>query len=177
MTPAQLRLLKQTLSKIQPNIEQFGLIFYERLFETAPELKSMFGTDIKIQQEKFMKVVDEFVELNMRSAICLPVTENNSEGAIIPGAFWSGKLHLAYGVRLEDYDTMKAALLWALEKMLGDGYTTEVQDAWSQAYDLIAGSMRGGMLSTEDADTEPENSMLKRLDAGIQFDEDEQNYQ
>jgi len=172
MTPAQLRLLKQSFSKIQPNSDQFGLSFYERLFAISPELKSMFGTDIKIQQAKFMKVIKEFVELNMRSSISLPVTAKASESAIIPGAFWSGKLHMAYGVRLEDYDAMKSALLWAMEKTLGDDYTAEVAEAWSQAYDLIAGSMREGMLSPEDDDTEPENAMMKRIDSEMQFDED-----
>lgn len=177
MTPAQLRVLKQTYRRIQPYSDQFGLVFYERLFATAPDLKTMFGTDIKTQQAKFMKVIKEFVELNMRSAISLPVTANNTEGAIIPGAYWAGKLHMAYGVRLEDYDKMKSALLWALEKVLGNEYTPEVRDTWSQAYDLIAGSMREGMLSSEDDETEPENAMIKRMDSGIQIEENEKKYQ
>ena len=123
-----------------------------------------------------MKVIKEFVELNMRSSLSLPVTAQTTEGAILPGAFWSGKLHMAYGVRLEDYGTMKNAMLWAMEKTLGNEYTPEVREAWSQAYDLIAGAMREGMLSPEEDDSEPENAMKKRMDSGTQCDEDEKKY-
>lgn len=170
MTPAQLRLLNQSFSKIKPRSDQFGLIFYERLFDVAPELRPMFGSDIKIQQAKFMKVIKEVVELHLRSLISLPVTAQASESAVIPGAFWAGKLHVAYGVRLEDYETMKSALLWAIEQTLGNECTGDVKQAWSQAYDLVAGAMREGMMSPEDDDTEPENAMKHRIDTKKQFD-------
>lgn len=170
MTPAQLRLLNQSFSKIKPRSDQFGLIFYERLFVIAPELRPMFGSDIKIQQAKFMKVIKEVVELHLRSLISLPVTAQASESAVIPGAFWAGKLHVGFGVRLEDYETMKAALLWAIEQTLGNECTADVKLAWSQAYDLVAGAMREGMMSPEDDDTEPENAMKQRIDSKKQFD-------
>jgi nitric oxide dioxygenase len=170
MTPAQLRLLNQSFSKIKPRSDQFGLIFYERLFVIAPELRPIFGTDIKLQQAKFMKVIKEVVELHLRSLISLPVTAKASESAVIPGAFWAGKLHVAYGVKLEDYETMKSALLWAIEQTLGNECTVDVKHAWSQAYDLVAGAMREGMLSPEDEDNEPENAMRHRIDSEKQFD-------
>ena len=50
--------------------------------------------------------------------------------------------HPGYGVRPEHYDTVGAALLWTLEKGLGQAFTSEVQDAWVAVYGLLAGTMK-----------------------------------
>jgi len=165
MTPAQLRVLQRSFAKVEPVADDFGRLFYDRLFTIAPEIRPLFRTDLKAQQDKFMKVIKEVVHLHLRSMVALPVTAQASNSAVLPGAFWSGKLHAAYGVRMEDYETMKTALLWALEKTLGDECTDDVKDAWSAAYDVVVGAMQEGMLSPEDDDAEPENQMQTRLKA------------
>jgi nitric oxide dioxygenase len=165
MTPAQLRLLQRSFAKIEPIADQFGTIFYERLFTIAPEIKPLFRSDLKAQQAKFMKVIAEVVQLHLRSIISLPVTTQAANSAVLPGAFWSGKLHAAYGVRMEDYAIMKSALTWALEKTLGDECNEDIKAAWGTAYDIVVGAMQEGMLSPEDDETEPENEMHSRLDS------------
>ena len=165
MTPAQLRLLQRSFAKIEPMADQFGAIFYARLFTIAPEIRPLFRTDLKAQQSKFMKVIKEVVELHLRAIVSLPVTAEASGRAVLPGAFWSGKLHAAYGVRTEDYVIMKSALVWALDKTLGAEATDEVKGAWSAAYDIVVNAMEEGMNSPEDAETEPANEMKSRLDA------------
>ena len=164
MTPAQLRLLQRSFSKVEPVAEQFGTIFYERLFAIAPEMKPLFRTDIKAQQSKFMKVIAEVVQLHLRALVSLPVTAQASGEAMLPGAYWSGKLHAAYGVRMEDFDSMKQALVWALEQILADDLTPEVQDAWIAAYDIVVQAMKPGMESSDEEDLEPEVDMQTRLD-------------
>ena len=165
MTPAQLRLLQRSFAKIEPMADQFGAIFYARLFTTAPEIRPLFRTDLKAQQSKFMKVIKEVVQLHLRAIVSLPVTADASSRAVLPGAFWSGKLHAAYGVRTEDYAIMKSALVWALDKTLGAEATDEVKGAWSAAYDIVVNAMEEGMNSPEDDETEPANEMKSRLDA------------
>lgn len=165
MTPAQLRLLQRSFAKIEPMADEFGAIFYARLFTIAPEIRPLFRTDLKAQQSKFMKVIKEVVQLHLRAIVSLPVTADTSSRAVLPGAFWSGKLHTAYGVRMEDYAIMKSALLWALDKALGADATDEVKGAWSSAYDIVVNAMEEGMNSSEDDETEPENEMKSRLDA------------
>src|SRR5262245_42075430 len=165
MTPAQLRLLQRSFAKIEPIADQFGTLFYERLFTIAPEIRPMFRTDLKAHQAKFMKVIAEVVQLHLRSIISLPVTAQAANSAVLPGAFWSGKLHAAYGVRMEDYETMKSALVWALQRTLGDDCTNDVVAAWGTAYDIVVGAMQEGMLSPEDDEREPENEMHSRLDS------------
>lgn len=171
MIPAQLRLLQRSFSKIEPVAEQFGTIFYERLFAIAPEMRPLFRTDIKAQQSKFMKVIAEVVQLHLRAMISLPATAQVSGEVMIPGAFWSGKLHAAYGVRMEDFDSMKQALIWALRQTLGNDLTPEVEEAWVAAYDIVARAMKTGMDSPEDQDLEPESDMHARLQSAEREDE------
>ena len=165
MTPAQLRLLQRSFAKIEPVADQFGTVFYVRLFTIAPEIRPLFRTDLKAQQSKFMKVIKEVVQLHLRAIVSLPVTADASSRAVLPGAFWSGKLHAAYSVRTEDYAIMKSALVWALEKTLGAEATDDVKGAWSAAYDIVVNAMEKGMVSSEDDEAEPENEMKSRLDA------------
>ena len=163
MTPAQLRLLQRSFGKIEPFAEQFGAMFYDRLFIIAPDIKPMFRTDLKAQQSKFMKVIGEVVQLHLRAMISLPVTAQASGEVTLPGAFWSGKLHAAYGVRMEDFERMKEALIWALEQALGPDMSPEVRDAWHTAYDIVVRSMQTGMTSDEDDEREPDNNLQQRL--------------
>jgi hemoglobin-like flavoprotein len=51
------------------------------------------------------------------------------------------KRHVAYGVAPEHYEVVGAALLWTLEKGLGDGFTPEVGAAWAAAYGALSEMM------------------------------------
>lgn len=171
MTPAQLRLLQRSFAQIEPRAEEFGTMFYDRLFTIAPEMKPLFRTDIKAQQSKFMKVIGEVVKLYLRAMISLPVTQQASGEAMLPGAYWSGKLHAAYGVRMEDFDKMKQALVWSLQNTLEDQLTPDILEAWSLAYDVVVQAMQSGMESDEDDESEPETNMQIRLNAAEKEDE------
>ena len=43
------------------------------------------------------------------------------------------------------FQPVGAALLWTLEKGLGDAYTPEVNEAWTEAYMMLAGVMVDAM--------------------------------
>jgi hypothetical protein len=126
-------------------------------------MRPLFRTDLKAQQSKFMKVIGEVVQLHLRAMISLPVTAPTSGEAMLPGAYWSGKLHAAYGVRLEDFDKMKEALVWALGQTLKEEFTPEMAEAWSLAYDVVVRAMQSGMESDEEDEKEPETNMQIRL--------------
>jgi hemoglobin-like flavoprotein len=61
---------------------------------------------------------------------------------IVPAVRNLGVRHAGYGVRDEHYDIVVAALLWTLEQGLGEKFTAEVADAWTEAYGLLATTMR-----------------------------------
>lgn len=145
MTPAQIRIVQRTFAKLEHNATGFSAIFYDRMFTLAPETRALFRSDLKAQHSKFMKVVAEVMQLHLRALISLPVTSKAGTESAIPGADWAGQMHLAYGVKLEHYDVMKEALLWALERSLGEEFDQNAADAWSSAYDILADAMRSGV--------------------------------
>ena len=57
---------------------------------------------------------------------------------IVPAVQALGRRHAGYGVREEHYATVGAALLWTLDRGLGDAFTPEVRDAWADAYGILA---------------------------------------
>ena len=46
-----------------------------------------------------------------------------------------------YGAQAEHYPVVGAALLWTLEKGLGEAWTPPVADAWTAAYRTLSGFM------------------------------------
>ena len=53
-----------------------------------------------------------------------------------------GRRHKGYGVKTEHYGTVATALLWTLEKGLGDAFTPTAKEAWTQTYTVLAKTMQ-----------------------------------
>jgi hemoglobin-like flavoprotein len=129
MTPDQVKLVQQSFSEVAPISDQAAIMFYDRLFEIAPQVKSMFPVDMTEQRRKLM---------TMLSAV---VSGLGNLSAILPAASALAKRHVSYGAKAEHYPVVGAALLWTLEKGLGDGWTPDVADAWKAAYGTLSGFM------------------------------------
>jgi hemoglobin-like flavoprotein len=129
MTPDQVKLVQQSFSKVAPISEQDAVIFYDRLFEVAPTVRAMFPADMTEQRKKLMATL----------AIVVGALRNLE--AVLPAASALAKRHVNYGAKAEPYPIVGAALLWTLEKGLGDAWTTEVSDAWIAAYGTLSGYM------------------------------------
>ncbi len=130
MTENQVSLVQGTFAKVAPISETAAEIFYSKLFELDPSLKPLFKTDIKEQGKKLMSMIGAAVG-----------GLNNLE-ALVPVVQELGKRHVEYGVTPEHYDTVATALLYTLEKGLGDSWTPEVQDAWVEVYTVLASTMK-----------------------------------
>jgi hemoglobin-like flavoprotein len=70
----------------------------------------------------------------------------NKPEQILPAVRQLGARHAGYGVQTHHYQTVGAALLWALAQGLGEGFTPEVEEAWTAAYTLLAQTMQDGAL-------------------------------
>jgi hemoglobin-like flavoprotein len=129
MTPDQVKLVQQSFAKVAPLSDQAAVLFYDRLFEIAPSVKAMFPADMTEQRKKLMAMLTAVVNglANLES--------------VLPAASALAVRHVSYGARREHYPVVGAALLWTLEKGLGDGWTPEVADAWTTAYGALSGFM------------------------------------
>ena len=129
MNPTQVKLVQESFARVAPISETAAVLFYDRLFEIAPTVRAMFPADMTEQRKKLMA---------MLAAVVNGLANLDS---ILPAASALAKRHVAYGAKAEHYPVVGSALLWTLEKGLGDAWTPEVADAWTAAYGTLSGYM------------------------------------
>jgi nitric oxide dioxygenase len=129
MTPDQVKLVQQSFAKVAPISETAAVLFYDRLFEIAPQVKAMFPSDLTEQRKKLM------------ATLAVVVNGLGNLESVLPAASALAKRHVGYGAKAEHYPVVGAALLWTLEKGLGDGWTPETAAAWTAAYGALSGYM------------------------------------
>ena len=129
MTPEQIKLVQDSFAKVAPISETAAVLFYDRLFEVAPAVKSMFPPDMTEQRRKLM------------ATLAVVVNGLSNLESILPAASALAVRHISYGARAEHYPVVGAALLWTLEKGLGDAWTPDVAAAWTTAYGTLSGYM------------------------------------
>jgi nitric oxide dioxygenase len=129
MTPKQVALVQDSFAKVAPTSEAVAMLFYDRLFDIAPQMRAMFPDDMIEQRRKLIAMLAEVVK-----------GLGNLE-QVLPAASALAKRHVSYGVKAEHYPVVGDVLLWTLEKGLGDGWTPQVADAWGTVYGTVSGYM------------------------------------
>jgi len=130
MTPKQVELVQGSWKKVLPIADTAAAIFYKKLFELDPALKGLFRSDMKEQGRKLMAMIS------------VAVTGLARLESIVPAVQDLGRRHAGYGVTDRHYDTVAAALVFTLEKGLGDAFTPEVKEAWVKTYGVLSSTMK-----------------------------------
>jgi nitric oxide dioxygenase len=89
----------------------------------------MFPADMKEQRKKLM------------TTLAVVVNGLSNLESVLPAASALAKRHVSYGAKPEHYPVVGGALLWTLEKGLGEAWTPDVADAWTAAYGVLSGYM------------------------------------
>jgi nitric oxide dioxygenase len=100
--------------------------FYRRLFELAPELRQMFKGDMALQAKKFSDML-AWVVAHLEQ----PDELSRELQAL-------GARHRDYGVQIDHYAPLGSALIWMFQRTLGDRFTSEMEEAWLEAYAFIS---------------------------------------
>ena len=129
MTPQQIDLVQSSFKKVVPIAGTAADLFYDRLFEIAPEVRSMFPQDLSEQKKKLMAMLSTAVAGLSRLDTLMPAVQA------------LGRRHGGYGVKAQHYASVGSALLWTLEKGLGEAFTPEVKDAWATTYIVLSTTM------------------------------------
>jgi hemoglobin-like flavoprotein len=136
----QIALVQATWQKVTPIADTAARLFYERLFELEPDLRSLFGrTDMDEQRRKLLQM------------LALAVASLDRLETLRPALEALGRRHLGYGVEDRHYDLVGAALLWTLEQGLGDEYTRSVRDAWTAAHTALSTIMQDAAAAGREA--------------------------
>jgi hemoglobin-like flavoprotein len=106
--------------------------FYRRLFELAPEARSLFQLDMNLQAKKFSDTLAWVVEhLEHPHDLCQELRA-------------LGVRHSGYGVKIDQYAPVGSALTWMFQRTLGDRFTAEMEEAWLEFYAFASFEMERG---------------------------------
>lgn len=128
MTPEQVKCVQDSFAKVRPIAGTAADLFYDRLFEIAPQVRALFPEDM--------------TEQKLMAMLGLAVANLNHPETVVPALQDLGRKHVAYGTQAAHYAPVGAALLWTLEQGLGSDFTPEVREAWAETYRLVAGVMQ-----------------------------------
>jgi len=129
MTNKQIDLVKSSwaiVTTIDPVI--VGSMFYGRLAEISPDVKPMF-VSIAEQSKKIMAMLGYIIN------------KLDKLDEIIDEVRKLALRHVQYGVTVEHYTAGGVALLWTLEKGLGENWNSELKEAWTVCYDILSSAM------------------------------------
>lgn len=129
MTQQQVELVKNSWLLIRQNMQDADELFYNKLFTTAPEVRSMFQTPIPEQSKKLMQMLDYVVrKLDTVETIVGDITK-------------MGTRHHTYGARAAHYDVVGACLLETMGEVMTPFWDEDLKAAWTEAYTLVAATM------------------------------------
>lgn len=129
MQAQTVQLVQQSWAKVAPIAPQAAALFYTNLFERDPQLQSLFTGNMTAQGAKLMQMISAAVARLDQPNVLLPILQQ------------LGVRHKDYGVKDAHYSTVGAALLQTLEQGLGDDFTPDVRQAWTDVYGVMAETM------------------------------------
>jgi hemoglobin-like flavoprotein len=127
----EIKLIQYSFKTLTSKSKRVGEKFYDRLFESNPEISGLFKGDIKEQAGALMRMVKTVVE------------GLNNPQIIIPAIQDLGRRHNEYGVKPEQYKIFGECLISTIEKEMGNDFNTATKKAWEKLYSQLAEEMRG----------------------------------
>jgi hemoglobin-like flavoprotein len=129
MNERQIALVKQSWEQVEPIAPTAATLFYDRLFDLAPDVRPLFPGEMAEQKRKLMTMLGTVVDGLDKLEVVVPEVQE------------LGRRHAGYGAVPAHYDVVGDCLLWTLGQGLGEGFTPAVREAWAAAYELLASTM------------------------------------
>jgi methyl-accepting chemotaxis protein len=125
--------LETSFDLIAPRGEQLVDVFYEKLFAAAPGVEPLFVTT-DFQRQKSMLLA---------TLVLLRKSLRNLD-AIVPKLHELGARHVAYGAQPEHYPVVGTALIESMAEVAGERWTSDYEQAWTEAFEIVATAMIAG---------------------------------
>ncbi|MEM9435959.1 MAG: globin domain-containing protein [Pseudomonadota bacterium] len=129
MTPAEARHVTFSFGRVFPYKNKLTAVFYDTLFDMAPEARALFPEDMGAQKDKLAHTLN------------LVVTNLNKLDSILGAVRALGERHKGYGATAAHYEIVGIALVTALKQITPGGLSAEEEAAWIKAYQLVAEAM------------------------------------
>lgn len=125
----QKALVQESFKVVEKISDVAADMFYQRLFDIEPDLRSLFSEDLREQKKKLMGALKVLVNTLDHPDKLIPILED------------MGRKHKTYGVVEDHFVPVADALVWTLEEGLGSDFTEEVRHAWTALYSAVASIM------------------------------------
>lgn len=129
LTTEEVDLLRTSFRQLSQAPGTAAALFYDRLFQIAPEARAMFPPDMEAQGLKMMSTLGVVVSQLHDLAATRPVLEALA------------RRHVGYGVTPDHYALLAEPLDFMLRQSLGDRCTPELAAAWQKAFAALAAAM------------------------------------
>lgn len=129
MNPHHVDLIRDSFVQILVDSERAACIFYDRLFELAPDTRPLFRNDMAEQGRLLIDALGRIVTGLSRLDAMLPALRKLAER------------HVGYGVEHRHYAVAGEALLHMVKVHGGASVDAQTIDAWKTAYALVADAM------------------------------------
>ena len=141
LTHAQKQTIRRSWGLVAPVAETVPDLFYNRLFDIAPQYRPLFSEDMSAQKRKLVAMLNFVVgALDWPDEFWASQVPADQDLVMVVAAL--GRRHAKlYKVPNEAYAPVGEALLWTLDYGLGEAFTTEVRDAWGTLYGLLSRCM------------------------------------
>ena len=140
LTPQQKLLVRQSFESVQEYANSLTKLFYGRLFQVEPAVRSLFTGSIEEQSKKLLDMLATAVESLDQFEELRPKLEE------------LGRKHVTYGAKAEHYDVVRLALLWTLGQALGLEFDQETRTAWDKMLRAISTAMLDGAAAAGEFD-------------------------
>lgn len=129
MEQKTINLVQESFKKVKPIAATAAQIFYTKLFELDPNLKSLFPNNDEVMKTQGNKLM---------SMLGAAVASLNNLDTLIPVLKDLAKRHVEYKVEASHYNTVGVALFATLEVGLAENFTPEVKEAWTKFYTTMS---------------------------------------
>lgn len=129
LSPQSIDLVQQSFRRVQPQAAAVAAAFYDRLFQLDPGLRPLFPENLEGQGAK------------LAAALAFVVQGLKRPEALLGKVEELARRHVGYGVEPRHYETVGTALLDTLQSGLGEDFTPQLRNAWTEAYGFLSGTM------------------------------------
>ncbi len=129
MKDNQIQLVKESWAKVSKEPQYLGAMFYNHLFEVAPQLKPYFVNRIEEQQIKLINMLDYLVS----HLDNLSIIEEQVKAL--------AKRHISYGTEIKHYEIIGDNLIWVLAQELAEEWNDKLEQAWTEVYKIVSEAM------------------------------------
>ncbi|XP_032355752.1 x globin [Etheostoma spectabile] len=142
----QIQMIKESWKVIQDDIAKVGIIMFVRLFETHPECKDVFFLFRDVEDLERLRTSRELRAHGLRvmSLIEKSVARLDQLERLEALALELGKSHYHYNAPPKYYSYVGAEFICAVQPILKERWTAELEEAWKTMFQLVTSLMKHG---------------------------------